>query len=79
MKIKAPAYKESNYEHYCLKFIAWQEVTDIPKRKQGITIVLSLPEETECSICEKIFDKLSIANLKQMQDSKHLQNSLRKN
>ena len=31
----------------------------------GVTALdLSLPEETECSICQKIFDKLSIAQLK---------------
>ena len=56
MKTKAPAYKESNYDHYHLELMAWQEVTDIPKEKQGIAIPLSLPEETECSIREKIFD-----------------------
>ena len=64
MKIKAPAYKESNYEHYHLELMAWREVTDNPKEKQGIAIALSLPEETECSIREKIFDELSIAQLK---------------
>ena len=56
MKTKAPAYNESNYDHYRLELMAWQEVTDIPKEKQGIAIPLSLPEETECSIHEKIFD-----------------------
>ena len=60
MKIKARAYKESNYERYHLELMAWQEITDIPEEKQGIAIALSLPEETECSIHEKIFDKLSI-------------------
>ena len=40
------------------------EVTDNPKEKQGIAIALSLPEETECSIREKIFDELSIVQLK---------------
>ena len=43
--------------------MAWREVTDIPKKKQGIAIALSLPEEAECSIREKIFDELSIAQL----------------
>ena len=64
MKIKAPVYKDSNYECYCLELMAWQEVKDIPKEKQGIAIALSLPEETECSTCEKIFDELSITQLK---------------
>ena len=63
MKIKARAYKESNYERYPFEIMAWREVTDIPKKKQGIAIALSLPEETECSIREKIFDELSIAQL----------------
>ena len=40
------------------------EVTDNPKEKQGIAIALSLPEETKCSIREKIFDELSIVQLK---------------
>ena len=64
MKIKAPAYKESNYERYRLELMAWWEVTDIPKEKQVIAIALSLPEEIECSIREKMFDELSIAQLK---------------
>ena len=64
MKIKAPAYKESNYERYRLELMAWREITDIPKEKQGIAIALSLPEETECSIREKVFDELSIAERK---------------
>lgn len=47
-----------------VKLKTWQEITDIPKEKQGTAKALSLPEETEWSICETVFDKLSITELK---------------
>ena len=34
------------------------------QRNYSICIALPLPEETECSICEKGFDELSITKLK---------------
>lgn len=63
-------YKENNYECYYVKLKTWQEITDIPKEKQGIAKALSLPEQTECSIHEKVFNKLSITELKAEEGSK---------
>ena len=64
MKIKTPEYKSGYYERYRLELEAWREITDLDKKKQGIAIALTLPEDDESGIREKVFDELSIADLK---------------
>jgi len=64
MKIKTPEYKSGYYERYRLELEAWREITDLEKKKQGIAIALTLPEDDESGIREKVFDELSIADLK---------------
>ena len=44
--------------------MAWGEVTDINRNKQGITVALSLPQTDEMPAREKIFTEISIADLK---------------
>ena len=63
MKIKPPEYKSGHYERYRIELEAWREITDLEKEKQGIAIALTLPEDEE-RIREKVFDELSIADLK---------------
>lgn len=63
-KIKVTVYKENSCGCYYVKLKTWQEITDIPKEKQGTAKALSLTEETEWSICKTVFDKLSITELK---------------
>lgn len=64
VKIKPPEFKEKNYERYRVELEAWREITDLAKSKQGIAIALSLPEDSEQGIREKVFDELSIDDLK---------------
>ena len=40
------------YELYKQKLLAWREVTDLSKDKQGVAIALSLPEEDKTKIQE---------------------------
>ena len=64
MKINPPDFKAKNYERYRLELEAWREITDLKKGKQGIAIALSLPEDDESGIREKVFDELAISDLK---------------
>ena len=54
--------KAKNYGRFRQELLDWKEITDISKDKQGIVIViaLSLPEEDESQIREKVFDQITI-------------------
>ena len=57
--------KGKSYELYRKEVLAWGEVTDLPKTKQGIVIALSLPEDDDKRhIKESIFNQISIEILK---------------
>ena len=64
MKINPPGLCSKSYELYKLQLLAWREVTDICKTKQGIVIALSLPENEEFYIKEKVFSQISLDDLK---------------
>ena len=61
-KINPPSLKSKNYELYKQELLAWREITVLEKKKQGVAIALSLPEDHE--IREKVFDQLSLEDLK---------------
>lgn len=64
-KITPPKYSKSKgYERYKQELLAWIEVTDFAKGKQGIVVALSLPEEDETGIRERVFDEMKLADLK---------------
>ena len=64
VRIDPPVFNSSkNYERYKIELLAWREVTTLSKVKQGIAIALTLPDD-ESSVREKVFDELSIADLK---------------
>ena len=52
------------YERFRQGTLAWTEITDLGKEKQAIAIALSLPEEDETKIREKVFDQLQLEDLK---------------
>ena len=56
--------KGETYERYRQETLAWTKITDLGKEKQAIAIVLSLPEEDETKIREKVFDQLQLEDLK---------------
>ena len=64
-RINPPGYSSAkNYERYKQELLAWREITDLQQSKQGIAVALSLPEESENQIREKVFDQISIGDLK---------------
>ena len=44
--------------------MAWREVTDLRKDKQGSAIALSLPEDNKTHKMEKVFEQISLDDLK---------------
>ena len=45
------------FEIYWKEILAWGELTDLPKSKQGIVVALSFPEDDETHIRERVFDQ----------------------
>lgn len=70
--------KGKSYELYRQEILAWAKLTDLPKFKQGIVIVLSLPEDGETRIRGLIFDEITLENLKTDGGSTILLNALDK-
>ena len=63
--IKPPVYNnKKNYERYKQELLAWKEITDLDARKQAIAVALSLPEEDDTQIRDKVFDQLPLEDLK---------------
>ena len=60
MKISPPGFKGKSYERFKQELLAWNEITDITKKRRGIAIALSLPEEGANGIREKVFDELDL-------------------
>ena len=52
------------FEIYRKEILAWGELTDLPKYKQGIVVALSLPEDDETQIRERVFDQIPLQDLK---------------
>ena len=64
-RINPPSLEKSkNYERFKQEVLAWKEITDLAKNKQGIAVALSLPEDDEHQIKDKVFDQISIDYLK---------------
>lgn len=56
--------KAKTYERFKQEVLAWKEITDLPKNKQGIAAALSLPDDDEHQIKDKVFDQISLEDLK---------------
>ena len=52
------------FEIYRKEILAWGELTDLPKSKQGIVVALSLPEDDETHIRGRVFDQIPLQDLK---------------
>ncbi|MCG7877704.1 MAG: hypothetical protein N0C90_15405 [Candidatus Thiodiazotropha endolucinida] len=64
-RINPPTFNQAKtYERFKQELLAWTEITDLSKDKQGIAIALSLPEDDESQIREKVFDQIPIEDLK---------------
>ena len=65
MRIDPPRLSSKTYELYRQELLAWREVTELSKEKQGIAIALSLPENDTTQIRGKVFDQICIDDLKE--------------
>ena len=63
IEIDPPRFTSQNFERYKLELQAWSELTSISKAKQGAYIALSLPEDDQYQIREKVFSGLSLDEL----------------
>jgi len=64
-KINLPIFSKSkSYELYKQELFAWSEITDLDKKKRGVAIALTLPEDDESKIREKVFDQIKLDDLK---------------
>lgn len=64
-RINPPSFnKQKTYERFRQELLAWKEITDLDKNKQGIALALSLPEDHESQIHDKVFDQIPIDDLK---------------
>ncbi len=64
MRIQPPDFRKKSYERYKQELNAWKEVTDMAKKKQGIAVALTLPDDHESGIREIIFDEMDLNELK---------------
>lgn len=63
VKINPPYYtKAKSFELYKTELLAWRQVTDLTKQKQGIAIALSLPED-DSGIRAKVFEEIPLSDL----------------
>ena len=66
MKIAPPQFSKSKcYERYKQELLAWREITELSKKKQGIALALSLPDEDDSGIRAQVFEELSLNELKE--------------
>ena len=64
-KINPPSFeKAKTYEGFKQEMLAWKEITDLPKNKQGIAVALSLPADDEHQIKDEVFDQIPLDDLK---------------
>ena len=52
------------FEIYRKEILAWGELSDLQKSKQGIVVALSLPEDDNTYIRERVFDQIPLQDLK---------------
>ena len=64
-KINPPSFNSAkSYERFKQELLAWREKTKLSKNKQGIAVALSLPDDDENKIKDKVFDQIALDELK---------------
>lgn len=63
-RIDPPTLGSEPYELFRQELLAWREVTELRREKQGVAIALTLPKNDKTKIREKVFDQISIDDLK---------------
>ena len=63
---------EKPYERYKTELNVWSEASDTDKNKHGLLVALSLPEEDESQIRDKVFSEIKMDDLKGAEGFKKL-------
>ena len=62
---KPPAFGDDKpYSRYVEELRAWTYVTNLAKKKQGLAVALSLPEDDKSQIRDKVFNEINLEDLK---------------
>ena len=62
---KPPAFGDDKpYSRYVEELRAWTYVTNVAKKKQGVAVALSLPEDDKSQIRDKVFNEINMDDLK---------------
>ena len=78
-KVNIPVLKkDKSYSLFKLEVEAWEEVTELPKKKQGLVVALNLPEDDDLCLKGKVLEEVTIANLKKDDGLKTLMDFLDK-
>ena len=65
LNIPIPKFSsEKPYDRYKSEIKAWAEATDAEKKKHGILVALSLPEDDVSQIRDKVFSEVELESLK---------------
>ena len=64
MTINPPGLASKSYELYKQELLAWREVTEVCRSKQGIVLALTLPNEEPFKVRENVLNDLSLDELK---------------
>ena len=62
LKINPPTLG-GNFERYKQELEAWKLITDVEKKKQGIAIALTLPDDHPSGIRGKVFEEIKLTEL----------------
>ena len=61
---KPPAFGDGKpYTRYVEELRAWTYVTNLAKKKQGFAVALSLPEDDQSQIRDKVFNEVDLEEL----------------
>ena len=78
-KVNPPSFaKTKSYRRYKQELLAWKEVTEVTAERQGIVVALTLPEDDETGIRERVFDEIKLEDLKKADGFQTLLNYLDK-
>ena len=59
-----PPVLGDSYERYKQELEAWRIITDISKKKQGIAVALTLPEDHPSGVRGRVFEEIPLTELK---------------
>ena len=62
--VPPPCLSGKNYEQYRIELDLWESITDVAAEKRCGTVAFSLPEDHESRIRQKVFNEITLADMK---------------